>query len=236
MNVHMIGIKLYPEMIKRKIDLMLKGEISTKKMIEWAEMYSKYCNKYYNIMNLKYTPSIVIIEKIIGLLKCDDYYVLENMKHMQMVLGGLCNDNYIISMIIPDNVEFLRKHIAVVGKIKSIMQRLLTNELLSEEYSIVLHSLENYTMTKTTLISDLIFMQILAIFIKMYDIKKNQLINYKFYFPIDEELSGRHTINWKMLNLVVMEKLKKLVDYYLGIERFHVIISFVAGNPYVNIS
>jgi hypothetical protein len=237
----MTGIKLYPEMIKRKLDLLLKGEISSENMIYWARFFERYDNRYFKIFDLEYTACILLIERILFLLQYNDNCdTRKNLEHMQMVLGGFCDDNYLVTMVFPENVEFLREHLVLVGKIKPIIPKLFTGELLNEEDSMVLHSLESCAMPKTTLLPDLIFTQIVTIFIQWYSIEENRIVHFSNKYANSEEGIGPERINMKVrernTNSAVLEKLRKLVDCYLGTERFLIIVSFVSGKPYVNFS
>jgi hypothetical protein len=140
----------------------------------------------------------------------------------------------------PANVKFIRSHAAFVEKVKSVIPKLLSNEVLNEEDSLLLNSFEICDVLASALISDLIYMQIVSIFKKMYSTENNSITDSVYYYTNDKEYIGHGKFNFeeynKNINIAVLEKVKKLVNYYLGFEPFFVIVSFVSGKPHVSFS
>jgi hypothetical protein len=238
----MADIKIYLKVVRRKIDMLLKDESTAKEVFMWASCLRTYFYRNYRIFDLKYSPPLVLIERIIYILRYDDRgknIGKEELEHILEMLRGNCNDNYLFTIRVPSGVEILQTHIKMVNQIKSMIPKLLANVSLKEDDMLFLAGLKSYEIPKTTLFTDLIFIRIISLFVKTYSIYDTENCEFsneinttnqdEIYFMRFDYEENRNIVKCEVIN-----KLKNLVDCYLGLERFLVIISFVSGKPYVS--
>jgi hypothetical protein len=83
--------------------------------------------------------------------------------------------------------------------------------VLSEEDSLLLNSFETCNVHASTMISELIYIQIVSIFNKLYSTENNSITDYVFYYPNDKEYIGRGKLNSgeyrKNVNLAILKNL-----------------------------
>jgi hypothetical protein len=234
----LINTELSSNLLSWKLKTHLNGEIDEQELCDWNNsMYMRLMFENLRFLDLDIIPLVAIMKKIDDLVQDKRCIGIarkqENLKRMAQMLDGTIDETHYYSFRLPDSntlpgTAYFRKNMKYTEKLSDIIEKLISKEALQDNEIRFISGIDK-GLGRAKTVTELIYANV-ATLLSHYDVVWNSFSGVCRYFSSPKESEDNSVNNW-----VPLQRVKKVVNCYLGRESFIIVSTFKSGKATVMI-